>query len=80
MKLWGLNQNTFHLDFSGLYFSITEQATGKAFDATSKGNVILYSYHGGQNQQWSWEDVDKTTLINRKYNNKLKFVKSMGGL
>ena len=54
-----------------VYYSIIEQASGKALDATSGGDVVLYSYHGGENQLWSWEDVNKTTLVNKKYNNKL---------
>ena len=59
--------------FSGYYFTITEHATGNVLDATSNGDIILYSYHGYGNQMWSWEDVDKTTLVNKKYNNKLIF-------
>ena len=57
--------------FSGNYFSIIEQATEKALDVTSGGDVILYSYHGYDNQLWFWKDVEKTTLVNKKYNTKL---------
>ena len=57
--------------FSDNYFSIIEQATGKALDATSGGDVILYSYHGNDNQLWYWKDVEKTTLVNKKYNTTL---------
>ena len=53
------------------YYSIIQQATGNALDATSEGDIILYSYHGFVNQLWSWEDEDKTTLVNKKYNNKM---------
>ena len=67
-----------HLDlrssFSVYYYSIIQQATGKALDATSEGDIIIYPYHGGENQLWSWEDnIDKTTLVNRKFNNRLVF-------
>ena len=59
--------------FSDNYFSIIEQATGKALDATSGGDVILYSYHGNDNQLWSWKDVGKTILENKKHYTKLVF-------
>ena len=54
-----------------VYYSIIEQASGKALNATGEDDVVLYSYHGGENQLWSWEDANKTTLVNKKYNNKL---------
>ena len=57
--------------FSVNYFSIIEQATGKALDATHEGDVILYTYHGYDNQLWSWKDVDKTILGTKQYNTKL---------
>ena len=65
--------------FSDNYFSIIEQATGKALDATSGGDVILYSYHGNDNQLWSWKDVGKTILENKKYSTKMVF-NSQGGV
>ena len=57
--------------FSANDYAIIEEVTGKAFDATSGGGVILYFYHGGQNQLWFWEDENKTVLVNKRYNNKL---------
>ena len=60
-------------NFSVKYFSIVEQTTGKTLDATHVGDVIFYSYHGNENQQWSWDDLNKTTLVNKKYNNSLVF-------
>ena len=57
--------------FSGNYFSIIEQATGKALDATHEGDVILWAINGNDNQLWSWKDVDKTILVNKQYNTKL---------
>ena len=63
--------------FSGNYFSIIEQATGKALDATDKGDVILYPYHGNDNQLWSWKDVDKTILGNKQYNISLVFTQGV---
>ena len=44
-----------------------------ALDATHVGDVIFHSYHGNENQQWSWVDLNKTTLVNKKYNNSLVF-------
>ena len=60
-------------NFSGKYFSIVEQSTGKALDATHVGDVIFYSYHGYENQLWSWDDLNKTALVNKKYNFSLVF-------
>ena len=44
-----------------------------ALEATSGGDVNLFSYHGNDNQLWSWKDVGKTILENKKYNTKLVF-------
>ena len=64
--------------FSANYFSIIEQATGMAIEATSGGDVNLFSYHGNDNQLWSWKDVGKTILEDKKYSTKLVF-NSQGG-
>ena len=65
--------------FSANYFSIIEQATGMALEATSGGDVNLFSYHGNDNQLWSWKDVGKTILENKKYSTKMVF-NSQGGV
>ena len=67
------------LHFSANYFSIIEEATGMALEATSGGDVNLFSYHGNDNQLWSWKDVGKTILENKKYSTKLVF-NSQGGV
>ena len=61
--------------FSAYYFSIIEEETGKALDATSEGDVILYQWKpdDNDNQLWFWKDVGKTILENKKYNTKLVF-------
>ena len=52
---------------SDKYFPIIEQLSGNALDATNEGDIILYPYHGNNNQQWSWENSEKTVLINKEY-------------
>ena len=64
--------------FSANYFSIIEQATGMALDVTSESGVTLYSYHGHDTQLWYWEDVDKTILLNKRFNIKLEFTNFAG--
>ena len=42
-----------------------------ALDA-SEDDVVTDTYHDNRESQlWSWGDVNKTTLVNKKYNNKL---------
>jgi len=67
------NNTKLVLTTQGNYFSIIEQATGKGLDATFMGDVILYAYHGNDNQLWSWKDVAKTILRNKHYNTILVF-------
>ena len=55
------------LVLSDKYFPIIEQLSGNALDATNEGDIILYPYHGNNNQQWSWENSEKTVLINKEY-------------
>ena len=47
--------------------------TPQCKNSTDKGDVILYPYNGNDNQLWSWKDVDKTILGNKKFNTKLVF-------
>ena len=50
---WSLSLNRF-------YFIITSRHSGKVLDASldesSTGKVILWSYHGKDNQLWFWDD------------------------
>ena len=67
--------------FSGQYFSIKEQSTDKALDATNGGNIVLWDNHGSENQLWSWKDIEETTLVNKMHEDReLKFIFNFGGV
>ena len=61
-QMWSLNPT------DRTYFVIKGKESGKVLDAASDGNVILYDYHGGDNQLWFW---DKDVLRNKKYTYKV---------
>ena len=52
-------------------YSIIEEATGKVLNATSDRDISADLSDDGHKSLWSWEDVDKTTLVNKEHNTKL---------
>ena len=54
-------------------FSIIEEITGKVLNATSDTDISLDLPEDGALSLWSWEDVAKTTLVNKEHNTKFIF-------
>ena len=55
------------------YFKIFGEQSRKVLDAsqTNPGEVVLWEAHGGDNQLWYWDGIDRDILRNKMFPNKV---------